>query len=36
MTNDITPFQIAVPEEQLSWKAGMLVRGLTAMPVTWP
>ncbi|MGI5121298.1 cytochrome P450 [Marinactinospora thermotolerans] len=27
--------RFAVPEPELSWKSGMLVRGLKAMPVTW-
>jgi cytochrome P450 len=27
--------RLAVPEEELRWKSGMLVRGLTWMPVTW-
>jgi cytochrome P450 len=26
---------LAVPETELPWKAGMLVRGLTALPVAW-
>jgi cytochrome P450 len=25
----------AVPEDELPWKSGMLVRGLTSLPVTW-
>ncbi|WBB99618.1 cytochrome P450 [Solwaraspora sp. WMMA2080] len=27
--------RLAVPEDQLVWKTGLLVRGLNAMPVTW-
>ncbi len=27
--------RLAIPEQDLPWKAGMLVRGLQAMPVTW-
>ncbi|QUQ67010.1 cytochrome P450 [Kutzneria sp. CA-103260] len=27
--------RLAVPEEELVWKTGMLVRGLRALPVTW-
>ncbi|MFV2098347.1 MULTISPECIES: cytochrome P450 [unclassified Micromonospora] len=27
--------RLAVPEDQLVWKTGLLVRGLSAMPVTW-
>ncbi|MFJ9646021.1 cytochrome P450 [Streptomyces sp. NPDC101206] len=27
--------RLAVPEEHLSWKAGLMVRGLHTMPVTW-
>ncbi|MFC0434901.1 cytochrome P450 [Kutzneria buriramensis] len=27
--------RLAVPEEELPWKTGMLVRGLRALPVTW-
>ncbi|MBM0257139.1 cytochrome P450 [Micromonospora sp. 4G55] len=27
--------RLAVPESELTWKSGLLVRGLTAMPVSW-
>ncbi|MFE2152445.1 cytochrome P450 [Streptomyces lavendulae] len=27
--------RLAVPEESLSWKAGLMVRGMHTMPVTW-
>ncbi|MCX4474676.1 cytochrome P450 [Micromonospora sp. NBC_01655] len=27
--------RLAVPESELPWKSGLLVRGLTAMPVAW-
>lgn len=27
--------RLAVPEQELTWKSGMLVRGLKAMPVAW-
>jgi cytochrome P450 len=27
--------RFAVPEDELPWKSGMLVRGLTSLPVTW-
>lgn len=27
--------RLAVPEENLSWKAGLMVRGMHTMPVTW-
>ena len=27
--------RLAVPESELSWKSGMLVRGLKHMPVAW-
>ncbi|MGW0435384.1 cytochrome P450 [Micromonospora sp. NPDC003197] len=27
--------RLAVPEPELGWKSGMLVRGLTALPVAW-
>ncbi|MCO1574507.1 cytochrome P450 [Crossiella sp. SN42] len=27
--------RLAVPEDQLAWKSQMLIRGLTALPVTW-
>ncbi|HEY8534354.1 MAG TPA: LLM class flavin-dependent oxidoreductase [Micromonospora sp.] len=27
--------QLAVPEEELRWKSGLIVRGMEAMPVTW-
>ncbi|MFE9652070.1 cytochrome P450 [Micromonospora sp. NPDC006431] len=27
--------RLAVPEEELTWKSGLLVRGLVAMPVGW-
>ncbi|MBW4704488.1 MULTISPECIES: cytochrome P450 [unclassified Micromonospora] len=27
--------RLAVPESALTWKSGLLVRGLTALPVTW-
>ncbi|MFI7552544.1 cytochrome P450 [Micromonospora sediminimaris] len=27
--------RIAVPESELTWKSGMIVRGLARMPVTW-
>ncbi|MEH1015299.1 cytochrome P450 [Micromonospora sp. CPCC 206060] len=27
--------RIAVPEEELTWKSGLIVRGLTMLPVTW-
>lgn len=33
---DRTPgLRLAVPEEELTWKSGLLVRGLVAMPVSW-
>ncbi|MEU5725172.1 cytochrome P450 [Micromonospora sp. NPDC047738] len=33
---DRTPgLRLAVPEEELTWKSGLLVRGLVAMPVGW-
>ncbi|MGW1056879.1 cytochrome P450 [Micromonospora rubida] len=33
---DRTPgLRLAVPESELPWKSGLLVRGLTAMPVAW-
>ncbi|MFI1191747.1 cytochrome P450 [Micromonospora sp. NPDC020750] len=33
---DRTPgLRLAVPESELTWKSGLLVRGLTAMPVAW-
>ncbi|MDI5942023.1 cytochrome P450, partial [Micromonospora sp. DH15] len=33
---DRTPgLRLAVPEPELVWKSGLLVRGLTAMPVAW-
>ncbi|WP_433687856.1 cytochrome P450 [Micromonospora carbonacea] len=33
---DRTPqLRLAVPEPELTWKSGLLVRGLTAMPVAW-
>ncbi|TDB90304.1 cytochrome P450, partial [Micromonospora fluostatini] len=27
--------RLAVPESELTWKSGLLVRGLTALPVSW-
>lgn len=27
--------RLAVPESELTWKSGLLVRGLVAMPVSW-
>ncbi|PZM96227.1 MAG: cytochrome P450 [Actinobacteria bacterium] len=30
-----TNLRLAVPEEELRWKNGLIVRGLEAMPVTW-
>ncbi|GGW62989.1 cytochrome P450 [Streptomyces xantholiticus] len=27
--------RLAVPEESLSWKAGLMVRGMHTMPITW-
>jgi cytochrome P450 len=27
--------RIAVPEPELTWKSGMIVRGLAKLPVTW-
>ncbi|MGC4855763.1 hypothetical protein ACLQ24_20805 [Micromonospora sp. DT4] len=27
--------RLAVPEAELKWKRGMLVRGLLSMPVAW-
>jgi cytochrome P450 len=33
---DRTPgLRLAVPEPELTWKSGLLVRGLVAMPVSW-
>ncbi|MFF3867496.1 hypothetical protein [Micromonospora sp. NPDC001898] len=33
---DRTPgLRLAVPESELPWKSGLLVRGRTAMPVAW-
>ncbi|MGW4497941.1 cytochrome P450 [Micromonospora sp. NPDC004336] len=33
---DRTPgLRLAVPEAELTWKSGLLVRGLVAMPVSW-
>jgi hypothetical protein len=27
--------QIAVPEDQLTWHTGTMMRGLAAFPITW-
>jgi cytochrome P450 len=35
LTEHVPDLRLVVPEEELTWKSGMLVRGLTALPVTW-
>jgi cytochrome P450 len=35
LTRRLPELRLAVPEAEIEWKAGMLVRGLEALPVAW-